>query len=61
LSGFVTQDQAARILGVSSRTFRRYINQYDEDGSGNNFYGKTGQITCYENRTFLFVTNIFVF
>ena len=28
----LTQDQAASILGVSSRTFRRYINQYTEDG-----------------------------
>jgi len=28
----LTQDQAASILGVSSRTFRRYINQYAEDG-----------------------------
>jgi transposase len=28
----LTQDQAASILGVSSRTFRRYINQYNEDG-----------------------------
>ena len=27
-----TQDQAARILGVSSRTFRRYINHYTEKG-----------------------------
>jgi transposase len=28
----MTQEQAAEILGVSPRTFRRYINQYDEDG-----------------------------
>ncbi len=28
----LTQEDAARILGVSSRTFRRYINQYDDDG-----------------------------
>ena len=28
----LTQDQAASILGVSSRTFRRYINQYTEEG-----------------------------
>jgi len=28
----LTQDQAASILGVSSRTFRRYINQYTNEG-----------------------------
>ena len=28
----VTQDEAAQILGVCSRTFRRYINRYEEDG-----------------------------
>ncbi|MDA3791654.1 MAG: ISNCY family transposase [Desulfobacula sp.] len=27
-----TQEQAARILGVCERTFRRYINQYDDEG-----------------------------
>ncbi len=28
----LTQDQAASLLGVSSRTFRRYINQYTQEG-----------------------------
>lgn len=28
----LTQEQAARILGVSDRSFRRYINQYEEKG-----------------------------
>jgi len=28
----MTQEQAAEILGVSARTFRRYIYKYDEDG-----------------------------
>lgn len=28
----VTQEQAAQILGVCGRTFRRYINRYEEDG-----------------------------
>jgi predicted DNA-binding protein (UPF0251 family) len=25
-----TQEEAARLLGVSDRTFRRYINRYEE-------------------------------
>jgi len=29
-----TQEEAARILGVCDRTFRRYINRYEEDGMG---------------------------
>jgi transposase len=28
----LTQEQAAGILGVSDRTFRRYINRYEDDG-----------------------------
>ena len=28
----LTQEQAARILGVTDRTFRRYINQYNDEG-----------------------------
>ena len=28
----LTQDQAASILGVTARTFRRYINRYDDEG-----------------------------
>ncbi len=28
----LTQENAARILGVSDRTFRRYINRYNDDG-----------------------------
>ena len=28
----LTQEEAARILGVSDRTFRRYINRYEDDG-----------------------------
>jgi transposase len=27
-----TQEDAARLLGVSIRTFRQYINRYEEDG-----------------------------
>ena len=27
-----TQEDAARLLGVTDRTFRRYIHRYDEDG-----------------------------
>ncbi len=30
--GSVSQEEAARILGISSRTFRRYVNRYEEDG-----------------------------
>lgn len=30
----LTQDEAALILGVSSRTFRRYIDRYEESGLG---------------------------
>ena len=30
----LTQEEAAEILGVSDRTFRRYINRYDEDRVG---------------------------
>jgi len=30
--GRLTQEEAARILGVCDRTFRRYINRYEEDG-----------------------------
>ena len=28
----LTQEEAAEILGISDRTFRRYISRYDEDG-----------------------------
>ncbi len=28
----LTQEEAARILGVTDRTFRRYINRYDKEG-----------------------------
>jgi len=28
----LTQEEAGRVLGVSSRTFRRYINRYEERG-----------------------------
>ena len=28
----LTQEEAARLLGVCPRTFRRYINRYEEDG-----------------------------
>src|SRR4030066_1622293 len=28
----LTQEEAARILGVSDRTFRRYIDRYEEEG-----------------------------
>jgi transposase len=28
----LTQEEAARILSVSDRTFRRYINRFHEDG-----------------------------
>jgi len=28
----LTQEEAADLLGVSDRTFRRYVNRYDEDG-----------------------------
>ena len=30
--GRLTQEEAARILGVCDRTFRRYIHRYEEDG-----------------------------
>ena len=28
----ISQEEAAQILGISSRTFRRYTGRYDEDG-----------------------------
>ena len=28
----ISQEEAAQILGVSSRTFRRYAGRYDDDG-----------------------------
>jgi transposase len=28
----ITQEEAARLLGVCERTFRRYINRYEEEG-----------------------------
>ena len=28
----LTQEQAAQLLGVCDRTFRRYINRYEEEG-----------------------------
>jgi len=28
----LTQEEAARLLGVSDRTFRRYISRYEDDG-----------------------------
>lgn len=30
--GRLTQEEAARMLSVSDRTFRRYIDRYNEDG-----------------------------
>jgi transposase len=32
--GRLTQEEAARILGVCDRTFRRYIGRYEDDGIG---------------------------
>ena len=32
LKGRLTQEEAARLLGVSDRTFRRYMTRYEEDG-----------------------------
>jgi transposase len=29
---YITQEEAARMLGVSDRTFRRYMNRYEEKG-----------------------------
>src|SRR4030065_1456198 len=29
----LTQEEAARVLGVCSRTFRRYIDRYEEEGT----------------------------
>lgn len=31
-SGRLTQEEAARLIGVSDRTFRRYIKRYEEEG-----------------------------
>lgn len=31
-SGRLTQEEAARLLGVCDRTFRRHIDRYEEDG-----------------------------
>lgn len=31
-SGYITQEDAAKLLGVCDRTFRRYMNKYDEGG-----------------------------
>ena len=28
----LTQEEAARLLGVCERTFRRYLDRYEEDG-----------------------------
>ena len=28
----ISQEEAAQVLGISSRTFRRYTGRYDEDG-----------------------------
>ncbi len=30
--GRLTQEEAARLLGVCERTFRRYIDRYDDEG-----------------------------
>ena len=30
--GRLTQEEAARLLGVCERTFRRYIDRYEDDG-----------------------------
>jgi transposase len=31
-SGRLTQEEAARLLGVCERTFRRYIDRYEDEG-----------------------------
>jgi transposase len=31
-NGRLTQEEAARLLGVCDRTFRRYIDRYEDEG-----------------------------
>ena len=41
----LTQEQAAMVLGVSDRTFRRYIHRYEEDGIEGLSDGRFGRVS----------------
>jgi len=41
----LTQEQAAMVLGVSDRTFRRYIHRYEEDGTEGLNDGRFGRVS----------------
>jgi transposase len=41
----LTQEEAARVLGVSDRTFRRYLNRYEEDGMEGLVDHRLGQVS----------------
>lgn len=43
--GRLTQEEAARLLGVCDRTFRRYLNRYDEKGMQGLVDQRLGQIS----------------
>jgi len=45
-AGKLTQEEAARILGVCDRTFRRYIHQYEENGQDGLLDKRITQASC---------------
>lgn len=44
--GRLLQDEAARLLGVCERTFRRYIDRYEEDGMQGLLDRRLGQVSA---------------
>lgn len=44
-SSRLTQEEASRILGVSDRTFRRYVDRYEEDGLEGLVDKRLGQVS----------------
>lgn len=46
-AGKLTQEEAARILGVCDRTFRRHIHQYEENGQDGLLDKRITQASCH--------------
>jgi len=49
-SGTLSQEEAARLLGVCPRTFRRYVGRYEEDGQFGSGGGGAAKTTSPEEK-----------